>query len=75
MVSELYNTAVNDFDAEKSRCSLVLVVTEFVVSGTEFIFSVITLVSMILYKKVSETYLQIYLIWKLLKSYKLTNSE
>ena len=52
-----FNAAVNDFDAEKSRCSPVLVVTEFVVSGTECIFSVRTLVSMTLYKKVSETYL------------------
>ena len=35
-VTELFNSAVNDFDAKESvRCRRVLVVTEFVVSGTQ----------------------------------------
>ena len=35
-VTELFNIAVNDFDAKKSaHCSQVLVVTELVVSGTQ----------------------------------------
>ena len=36
IVTELLNTAVNNFDAKKSaHCSQVLVVTELVVSGTQ----------------------------------------
>ena len=36
IVTELFNTAANDFDAEKSaHCSRVLVVSELVVSGTQ----------------------------------------
>ena len=36
IVTELFNIAVNDFDAKKSaHCSQVLVVTELVVSGTQ----------------------------------------
>ena len=36
--TELFNIAINDFDAKKStRCRRVLVVTELVVSGTQCI--------------------------------------
>ena len=36
IVTELFNIAVNNFDAKKSaRCSRVLVVTELVISGTQ----------------------------------------
>ena len=36
VVTELFNNAVNDFDAKESaRCSRVLFVTELVVSGTQ----------------------------------------
>ena len=36
MVTERFKIAVNDFDAKKSACcKQVLVVTEFVVSGTQ----------------------------------------
>ena len=38
IVTELFNVAVNYFDAKKSAsCSRVLVVTELVVSGTQYI--------------------------------------
>ena len=39
IVTELFNTAVNGFDAKKSaRCSRLLVVTEFVVNWTQLYY-------------------------------------
>ena len=44
IVTELFNIAVNDFDANKStRCRRVLVATELVVSGTQCMYCCILL--------------------------------
>ena len=44
IVTELFNTSVNDFDAKKSvLCSRVIVVTELIVSRTQCTYSCVTL--------------------------------
>ena len=43
--TELFNIAVNDFDAKKSiLCSRVIVVTELIVSRTQCTYSSVTLI-------------------------------